>query len=609
MNDLTTTAIESEFHNNLINQFFQTKSYFFHRAKRYLDNPLRLTNTPHVTVIPILARFIDYLTTVKMPLHALQEVASIKGFEKLLDDLKQILSQYDFKTISPSQVRATIDKIAFDFLKGLHQSLVENEKGRSTLIAYLEIKSKLAELIKNSNGGNKSAASSNALQSSDIVLQANGDVHPIIAKWDHKSSPTKASTSINSENSGFQQQLGRLLQLIAELRMNITFDADFMLMRSIEARFAQLQQLAENYGDEQIGAIAARLVQLLHTALEKLKPADQCMVDIIDTAMGLIGRQTDPIDESKERERFFSRCDQFLMELENSETTSLALDEQVEAPSNRFQDIRERFEINTSLSQTGNGSKRSTPSNSSNSVFSSLHFNSSTSLRPAAQPELDDDEVILKLSYNIELDPIGSSAQEHIGFENSLKFRGTRSNQVVCEKSEAVLRDYHDADVSANAKLSSRNDVEQSPFVVGSNSQRDKALDHSRDDALIPLFQQEADWYFKVLFAALKQLKSQEKIQAALEDIELASSSLKRLARKFGIDKADRLPELIETISIFANQHIIKLPSSIIQAIEDGVTLLKQCDGRDEGQLHSLDKIVATLDDFSNLTMKRLPKN
>ena len=75
---------------------------------------------------------------------------------------------------------------------------------------------------------------------------------------------------------------------------------------------------------------------------------------------------------------------------------------------------------------------------------------------------------------------------------------------------------------------------------------------------------------------AISQLKNEEKLRSSLEDMELASSSLKQLAQKFALEKIALLPELMESISIQAYNQNMNLPLSILQSIEDGVSLLKE---------------------------------
>ncbi|MDZ7401347.1 MAG: hypothetical protein ONB37_14385 [candidate division KSB1 bacterium] len=606
MKDLTTTAIETDFHNRLINQFFHPNSYFFHCVKGLLANPSLLNNSnPQLAIIPLIARLIDYLTAANVPLNELREISKIKNFEKLIDGLNEILLGYDFKSISQAQIRATIGEIAANFLRGVYQLLIEDEKSRILLSKYLDIKSKLVELMDESNGRKKDSSTLSPLReiiNSDVAPAHVRDVHSVEIQSTDKTA-RETVTDGKAQYQRFEQQLNRLLGLIAELRMTITFDADFMLMRSIEARFLQLQRLAENYGVEPIRIIADRMVQLLHVSLNQLRPADQSLVEVIDMALALIGQPAGRIVSPEAHAKFVDRCNQLLIELEWSHGHNSELNERAELPSDRVRDQSERFKINPSLSQSRADSNKS----SFSSIFNGFQVRKNPSADVAELDVLDDDEVILHLSHNIKSDSTESN-HRHLSVDDDVEFVGGQSTKLTQPRSESLLRDNHEINVSTDKQTPLAAEILDSSSLSKSESQNHRASKRDNND-LTPLFHQEADWYFKVLFAALKQLKNQEKIQVALEDIELASSSLKRLARKFGIDEADRLPELIETISIIANQNLIKLPPSIIQTIEDGVALLKEFDRNNFEQHKLFDKIVTELKEFMGSAMRRLPKS
>lgn len=604
MKDLTTTAIEIDFHNRLINQFFHPNSYFSRCVKGLLANPSRLNSHPQSTIIPVIAQLIDYLTKANAPLNELQEISKIKNFEKLIDGLNEILLQYDFKSISPAEIRATIGEIAANFLRGLYQILIKDERSRILLGTYLDIKSKLVELMDESNGRKKDISTLSPLREimhSAVAPAHVRDAHP----FETPSTDKTARETVTDEKvqyQRFEQQLNRLLGLIAELRMNITFDADFMLMRSIEARFLQLQRLAENYKVEPIRIIADRMVQLLHASLHRLRPADQSLVEIIDMALALIGQPTGRIVSPEAQANFVDRCNQLLIEMERSQGHNIEPNERADLPSDRVRQESESYKINTTLSQSRADSYKSTHG----SIFNGFQVKKNSSANVAELDVLDDDEVISQLSHKIKSDAT-KPHDRHLAVDD-VEFVGGQSTKLTQPGSESLFRDDHKIDVSTDKQTSFAAEVLESSHLSKSESQNHQASKNDDNDLML-LFHQEADWYFKVLSAALKQLKNQEKIQLALEDIELASSSLKRLARKFGIDEADRLPELIETISIIANQNLIKLPPSLIQTMEDGVAMLKEFDRNNFQQHKLLDKIVTELKEFMGSATRRLPKS
>jgi|GEM_PF-3266686 len=613
MSDLTATAIENQFHDRLIDKFFHPKSYFYYCLKKYLRYPIRLSETPQQSVISIISQLVESLTRANSPLHELQEIARIRGLDKILVDFSGLVSQFDFKIIPRSQVRATIDRIAYNFLKTAYQTLLENEKGRNALVAYLNIKLKLAELLNDSNGKGVTIPASTSSQpspSSDIVLSPGNGTQTGKQLDDQGVSDSGGLLRGRSKKDSFEQQVSRLLNLIVELRMNITFDADFMVMRSIEARFVQMERLAENYRKESVRIIAHSIAQLLHESLERLRPADQKMVEVIDTAVQIISRQFNHPINSDQVKQFFDRCRLFLSEVQHMDELEGGENRTIGEAADHDRDQDDCFEINAFLSQIPTPSRSFDQPIGSSPIFSGFRVNAKTA-PTASEPGYleEDDEEVLKLSHGIAQNSDNPKNGNDFQTEPETKFVGSGSNNWQPAINDSSLSSNSMPETPPEALLHHFSAAGKESDGMKSGIGRDAQPDNGHDQAYLHLYQQEADWYFKVMLAALKQLKNQEKIQTALEDIELASSSLKRLARKFGADGQDELPELLETISMFANQHIIKLPPSIIQTIEDGVNLFMQFDRGNIEQQASLKSIVAKLDEFSRTSMKQLPKN
>jgi hypothetical protein len=199
-------------------------------------------------------------------------------------------------------------------------------------------------------------------------------------------------------------------------------------------------------------------------------------------------------------------------------------------------------------------------------IFSGLLANSNTNEEDNEEiiiPGEDDDEELLKLIQEID------SYKESLPLKNFADIK--------------EMKQTNSLDIPLMQNLAS-------PIETKDNSNKEAKDHHERefendeeqgiifDESSNKIFQQEAVLYYKILSNAIVQLKNDEKIQSALEDIELASSSLQHLAQKFGMEKLALLPELMESISSLANKHIISPPVQIVQGIEDGVNLLKEFD-------------------------------
>lgn len=115
-------------------------------------------------------------------------------------------------------------------------------------------------------------------------------------------------------------------------------------------------------------------------------------------------------------------------------------------------------------------------------------------------------------------------------------------------------------------------------------------------------FHSEAALYYKIIMNAVSQLKKEANLQSAMEDIELASSSLRQLALKFGMEKIAMLPELVESISIQANKYDMKLPHLIINNIEEGLTLLKEFNPSNSDHKTKFMSLLSSLKDYYSRT-------
>ena len=73
----------------------------------------------------------------------------------------------------------------------------------------------------------------------------------------------------------------------------------------------------------------------------------------------------------------------------------------------------------------------------------------------------------------------------------------------------------------------------------------------------------------------LKKLTQNNNDESALEDLELASSSLKSHAMKFGFEKLSKLPHTIEDIAIESMGQKSEVPTKILHTIAEAVILLQ----------------------------------
>lgn len=234
------------------------------------------------------------------------------------------------------------------------------------------------------------------------------------------------------------------------------------------------------------------------------------------------------------------------------------------SPSEPEQENSGSFEINTSFKEFKATASRATRANTP-SIFSGLLAESNRSQENADEiiiPGEDDDEELLKLIQEID------SYKESLPLKNFVEIKEMKNTNA------------YDIPLMQNiaSPIQTKSDEKESKQYREEKLESDKEPGIFFDESTTKIFQQEAVLYYKILANAITQLKDDEKIQSALEDIELASSSLKHLAQKFGMEKLALLPELMESISSLSNKHVIKPPDQIMLGIEDGINLIQEFD-------------------------------
>jgi len=421
------TATEDQFYSELINKFFNSRSYFFYCITNFLNRPLLITNNPETSILKFLTRLFEFLARSTQTAQDLKEISRVKGFEYVYSNLTNQIIRYDLRSLEKSQLEKATQHVAVSLLKDFYHILVTNEKSHETLAQYIDIKSKLTALLDGSNGKH------------------------------------------NNKN-------------------------------------------------------------LIHS-------------------------------------------------LENS-------------------DIKEHggsFEINTSFNELKPSSARSASGLKNVSIFSGLLAQSNDDLQNSNNdimiPGEEDEEELLKSiqesdSYKESL-PQNNFAEKQESENNN--FPDPAPLEDIAPESYEEYDDHSEAEEFANEKGEDLEDDDDAKMIF--------------DESTNTIFQQEAVLYYNIISNAILQLKNDEKIQSALEDIELTSSSLKHLAQKLGMEKLALLPELIESVSILSNKYIIIPPSSILQGMEDGINLLKKFDVNNSEHRRKFLSILTLLKEYYMKTL------
>ncbi len=605
MNDLTTTATEHQFYNELIDRFFHPKSYFFYCIRKYLDNPLLFTDKPNFSITQIISLLIEYLSKSKQPAQDLNEITKIKSFENLFLNLETLLIRYDLKTLDQPQMKNAIQNIALYFLRYIFQVLFENGKGQNTIINYLEIKMKLIDLLNDSNGKHKNTSKSD----DSIKIETSGIskkrfIDPIVKNNTAiLSLKDQTSDSFNLLDNYFEKEISRLLKPLA-IFSNKTSEfytnADFI--KQIHENFSQIRELAIYHGYEEIEMIAARVVELMKTIKSKKHSINQSIIELIYDAKAAVEKYLFHHQNLDNLKDFLDTFDLYIIELNKPDITEEDLTGEHFSSSDLESDKIESFEINTSFNKINESAQNENKS----SIFSGflIETNDNEKGDRLKFPD-EEDEELLKLIHEI---PESSLPGDFFSFPEGETIINNESQNISKEQNilQENLMDESDKFDSSNPTSEEIQNTESQSIASEENVAQEDEYDdnlNNVDASTNQLFQQEAVLYYKILLNAISHLKNEEKIQAALEDIELASSSLKYLAQKFSMEKFALLPELVESISIVTNRHFIKLPASILQGIEDGINLLKGFDVNNKEHQKTFMSILVLLKEFCTKTL------
>jgi len=115
--------------------------------------------------------------------------------------------------------------------------------------------------------------------------------------------------------------------------------------------------------------------------------------------------------------------------------------------------------------------------------------------------------------------------------------------------------------------------------------------------------------FIQVILNSIANVDKKNDDSTYLEDIELASSSLKILAQNYEFNKIVFLPELIESICINMKKIGKHLPHTILEKIKEGILLLKIFDQSNEDHESKLLDILFSLKKYYSFTIKALENN
>lgn len=539
MSEFNRNKTDNFFYQQLINRFFHSHSYFFVCMKYYLENRslVQTDDTTH----QILNNVIGYLTQSQDAVAELKEISKIKGLENTYFSLESRLAHINFRSLQQAQLRTAIQNLALYLLNNLSDLLSEDENLRSVLDAYLKLKIALKQILNEANG-------KYLHQKVETIYSKNPDMRDDKVVSDKSLDFQKEELTANELDrdddlklQNFDSKADLLLKPITKLLLqrNETL-AQSLFLEKTHICFYKLQGLAMYTGLHEVAQIAERVKTLVAVIKDNNVQLNEYILELVYRAKSLVLNKAYHQKNNKLLQGLLEDFDQYIALL-----------------NDQIFDSRSRLDRDSSLLEPA--SELST-SEQISAVLNSDRVN---------QPEV--------IHYNtIDHAKIIAANLD----SQKLESDNNISQIELCAKDEDSIAVLIDGIKSGETGVSRGvidkiMEIEATTPAPGLPDQQQKSNNGKDDNYLYSaIFSEEAECYYKMILNAIAKLKGEGNAQACLEDIELASYSIKILARKFGMEKISALPEMIELISYQANKRHAIIPLTIVQLFEEGISLL-----------------------------------
>lgn len=561
MSEVKRNKTDNCFYQDLINRFFHSHSYFFVCMKYYLENN-SLIKADDITH-QILTNVIRYLTESNDAVSELREISKIRGLENIYIALEAQLAQINFRSLQQTQTKKAIQNLALFLLNNLAYLLSEDENRRSDLGSYLQLKISLKQLLKDSNGTflPQYQEINRTKQVTDAKLM---NLNYAASDLPGKDLSTKDYSDHNDsiKFKNFSDEAYALLKPLTGFgQQKQESIAKPAFMEQAHTCFYKLLGLAMYTGTREVEQIAERVIALLEVIRDNQLQLSEYIVELVYRAKTAVQNKTYHLQNNKILHNLLDDYDQYIASLNGqilNHTPKFAqenLSKETESQDASPEQLESNQEVtgsfqNESFDQNQIDKKADIAVNHGDLIV-----------------ENDDNDSQIKL---LDADENSNSGLIH-------EIKSTKANPLN-GISKAI------ADIPTLKPASLMPDSRQ----ISNNGKDDNYLYSA-------IFSEEAEGYYKMILNAIIKLKGEGNAQSCLEDIELASYSIKVLARKFGMEKISALPEIIEFISYQANKRFVKLPIAIVQSIEDGIALLAIFDHHHPDHKIRFTSIVASL--------------
>lgn len=558
----------NDVYQEIINRFFHPQSYFYLCLRHYLEKLSVIRPDVAAPISRLLVQFIHFLSQSHLPVQTLQEVSHLSGFERFYGEIEQQLERMNFRALQQSQLRKALQDLAQNTLTRLVEILAANQSAYENLACYLDMRMKLQALLSGTSLARpvQPIAAVTGMPRSGASVEASV---PDAAEAFGSLATTRQSTidPVGEDESfaHFKQEIARLLKPFVIYSADAATQGHFI--QKAQECFEEIETLAMYHGWDEVEAIAGKVARMMELVQQKNMPLDSQAIGIFYDAKAAIEKSVFHQHSSDNLKASLRNMNAYLVSLEQED--SAIASQPNESPFGV--DLGRQITVSRALGSAENRRPTAGPEELPAERLPNITDSLADDYRAAddlvtlpAVAGVASDVAVGEIKIGELVEPAGGNRQ--FATDTLMVMAADRSKPSSPKQ-----------DVALMSEPSSGNSCDQFYHTI---------------------FVEEADRYFRLIARAAEQLKGQGKAQLYLEDIELASSAIKQLARKFGLEKIAFLPEIIETISWQANRSNVRPTLAVLELVEAGISLLQAYRPQNADHNLLLDQILSSLKEY-----------
>lgn len=557
------TIADRKFIEELVERFFNPKSYFYHVFQIFLSDDSYLQKNGD-SVHQLISSLLKYLLASNSPAKEMKEISQLSGFDKFYIRFESKLSDVDYSELSREQTKEFIRQLAKQCFEDW--ALLFSQHGvRDLLKSYLNLKEKLFHLFNDSNASdtyydvsNSQLLNSDKQNRSGLVAQSTELIEDVSADQKLK-------------NAAFQQFFKTELETILSQINEDSFgtnngNGNDEALESLNEIFFNVNEIAKFHEFERIEIISERFLEIIQSVIDNKSDFKISLVELILDGKNDILSCLNQDLPHKKFETFLQKYDNFLEELKLQKNSEENFEKEFDEKNSTQFDDTQQVEYNTVITREARDDGEEDDSE-------------------------NNDDRALKVAYNPKYD------QSHF------KLPG--------EDNEDLMNLIKEVGISMSMPAEKNNTGEDNninDFLFGEKMQEKPTLNEPAfESKMYDRFVNESQLFFQVIFEAVSRIQNnKENGTSSLDDLELASASLKQLAKKLSLEKIAFFPELIESICINASMAELKLPTIVLESITMGSSLIQDLMPSDSGNENKLIAQLSTLKEYYAYTLRAI---